>query len=183
MTSNAHQTNAPIVQMYRVGMEIIPGIAESVSSASQYLHSVIPLLDVQAALAGDPKGMRETLALCDDLHEALRRMTETLNHCAGAVIATAEDFRRTDEDAARDYQQMDKRLKNGEPPAAVEVTPIDNSDAPGATEVTYDHEHGSPQQHEHHVETTPAPEEVPTAEEEQEEHDDRLEQPPTVEAR
>lgn len=147
----------PIEAMYRAGKITIPGVAEKVSGVAQSLHGTIPTFDVQAALAGDPAGLRATLSMCGELHEALRQMTVTLNNCAGAVVATADDFRRTDEGAARDFERMDPNLRSSSPTEAVEVPGIDDPSAPGATEVSYDDEHGSGKDHEEHIEPTPPP--------------------------
>lgn len=176
------RVEAPIELMYRAGMETIPGIAGEVSSALQSLHISIPTLNVQTALAGEPAGMRQTQILCDDLHEALRRLTISLNNCASAVVATAADYVRTDEGAAADLRRMDPTARLDEAPQATEVTPIDNSEDRGATKVTYD-DNSPTKEHEQHIEPTPPPPDVPTADENQQEHDDRIDQEERVEPR
>ncbi|ADD41667.1 hypothetical protein [Stackebrandtia nassauensis] len=174
MNEGPAQTVTPIERMYRAGKELIPGVATKVSGAAQSLQLACPAIDVQTALAGDPKGMRSILELCEELHDALGRLTVSLNNCASAVVTAADDFVATDERAARDVRSVDAELRSAVPTPAVEVSEIDDHSAPGATVETVPSDESPSKTHEKHIDSTPAPEDLPTAEENQRERDERI---------
>lgn len=173
MNTAAEETATPIERMYRAGKLAIPDVAGKVSGAVQSLQSAAQNVNVQTALAGDPKGMRNTLELCEELHAALRSLTASLNNCAEAVIAAADDFARTDERAARDLGRVDDELRDAATTQAVEVTELDDLSSPGATK-TEAPDNSPTKTYETHIESTPAPEHVPTVEENRQERDDRI---------
>lgn len=162
----------PIELMYRAGRDAIPTRAAQVSVCTEYVRDAISTFDVQSALAGEPAIMRDALTVCGELHEALRRVTSSLSNCANVVIATADDFRRTDEQAERDFRRMDPTIKKDAPTPAVVLPQIDDPGRPGATAGSRD-VGGAPLPTGHHIDPTPQPE-VPTADANQEQRDDRI---------
>lgn len=119
--------------MYRAGREEIPTEAEQISKISRDLYDVIDIVNVESAHAGDPKILVDMLTVGGDLYDVLRSAITSLNNCATAVIATADDFRRTDDDAARDYAAMDDSLKGSQPLPSSAPPEIKDPEAEGAT--------------------------------------------------
>lgn len=149
---------SPLELMYRSGRVTIPNIATDVSTIANALDSVKCTLDVQAAHAGEPPVIVDALTVCWDVHNALRRMVSSMNNAAAAVIASADDFRRTDNDAAQDFRRMDPSLRRGDPGEAPEVAPSTNPESPGATDYS-DYDDAAPTKGDgEYVEPTPAPE-------------------------
>ena len=130
----ADQIQSPMHAMYRAGKQDIPAEAELLSSIGFRLHDALEQLDVQSALAGDPALMTSMLKVGGDVFDVMRSAVISLNNCAEAVIATADDFRATDEQAAADYDHLNAGLKNtggtsyGAPPALPDLA------EPGATQ-------------------------------------------------
>lgn len=177
MRDGPGETATPIERMYRAGKIAIPGVAGKVSGTAQSLQLAAQKVNVQTALAGDPRGMRDLLEQCEDLHGFLRGLTESLNDCAEAVVGAGEEFARTDQQAARDLESLDDDLRDGDVPTAVEVAEIDDMSAPGATEVSAP-DNSPTKTYETHIDSTPAPEHVPTVEENQRDRDARVDDVP-----
>lgn len=124
--------------MYAAGKKHIPDTADRLAAVAAHLHQHLQVFDQQAALAGDPAVMRTMLRVGGEVYDVLRGGVTSLNNCALAVIATAEDFVRTDEDARDDYRRMDatldgQSLKDLPTPGPAEPPPpLENPEAPGA---------------------------------------------------
>jgi hypothetical protein len=156
-------------RMYRAGREEIPAEAEHISKISWDLFDVIDIVNVEAAHAGDPKILVDMLTVGGDLYDVLRSAITSLNNCATAVIATADDFRQTDSDAADDYDKMDKSLKDSQPLPSYESPEMKDPEAEGATTtVGGDDGHVPPEEVE--VPSTEGPEQKP--EEDKQDHQD-----------
>lgn len=127
------EINSNMEAMYRAGREEIPAEAEHIRKISRELYDVIDIVNVESAHAGDPKILVDMLTIGGDLYDVLRSAVTSLNNCATAVIATADDFRRTDDDAARDYAAMDDSLKGSQPPPVSAPPEMNDPEAEGAT--------------------------------------------------
>ena len=123
-----------IERMYNAGKHDIPNAAVKLSTISGYLYDYLETFNRQSALAGDPSIMTSMLQVGGDLYDVLRGGVTSLNNCADALIKTADDFVRTDEDARDDYRDMDKKLKDAPNPDDTLVPPeLKDPEAPGAT--------------------------------------------------
>jgi hypothetical protein len=123
-----------IERMYRAGKTDIPNAADKLSGISTLLYNHLQTFNGQAALAGDPAIMRSMLQVGGDLYDVLRDGVTSLNNCAGAVIKTADDYVRTDEDARRDFRAMDPDIKGAPLPTDAAPPPVlTDPEAPGAT--------------------------------------------------
>jgi hypothetical protein len=123
-----------IERMYRAGKTDIPNAADRLSRISTLLFQHLQTLNGQAALAGDPAIMRSMLEVGGDLYDVLRGGVVSLNHCASAVIKTADDYVRTDADARRDFARLDPDLKGAPLPHGATPPPeLRDPEAPGAT--------------------------------------------------
>lgn len=129
----AKEMGSDLEAMYRAGKQDIPEEAAHVSKISGDLYDVIDTFNVQSALAGDPKIMVDMLTVAGDLYDVLRAAVTSLNNCSAAVIATADDFRKTDQNAARDYANMGNWLKELTPTPATPPPEVKNPEAPGAS--------------------------------------------------
>jgi hypothetical protein len=122
-----------IERMYYAGKHDIPNAADELSTIASRLYHHLVTFNKQSALAGDPAIMTSMLQVGGDLYDVLRGGVTSLNNCAGALIKTADDFVRTDEDARDDYRQMDGKLKNAPLPTEATTTPeLTDPEAPGA---------------------------------------------------
>ncbi|WP_154402584.1 hypothetical protein [Nocardioides speluncae] len=156
-------------RLYRAGREEIPQEAEHIQTISRDLFDVIDIVNVQSARAGDPAILVDMLTIGGDLYDVLRDAVTSLNNCAAAVIATADDFRRTDEDAASDYDKMSDSLKGSQPLPVSAPPEIKDPEAEGATTVVGgDDGHVPPEEVE--VESTPDPTKTP--DEDKQDHED-----------
>jgi hypothetical protein len=123
-----------IERMYNAGKHDIPNAADELSTISSRLHNHLVTFNKQAALAGDPAIMTSMLQVGGDLYDVLRGGVVSLNNCASALIKTADDFVRTDEDARDDYRKMDGKLRDApEHAGAIEPPELKDPEAPGAT--------------------------------------------------
>jgi hypothetical protein len=123
-----------IERMYNAGKNDIPNAAYKLSGISGHLYDHLQTFNKQAALAGDPAIMTSMLQVGGDLYDVLRDGVTSLNNCADALIRTADDFVRTDEDARDDYRNMDKDLKDAPLPEDKVVPPeLKDPEEPGAT--------------------------------------------------
>ena len=123
-----------IERMYVAGKKDMPQAAETLSGISIRLYEHIQVFNKQSALAGDPAIMTSMLQVGGDLYDVLRGGVVSLNNCGHALIRTADDFVRTDEDARDEYRTMDASVKNLPLPTDA-IVPLENKDpeAPGAT--------------------------------------------------
>lgn len=156
----------PIERMYRAGRQEIPDAARSVSRAANRVSTPTSVCNVQAAKAGDPGLMRDMLAVLGEVHTALRRATISLNGCAAAMVATADDFVANDDQARQDADALRDRLRHGDVPQAHVPPPIGDPAAPGATqEIWPDYlRPGIPLENQSHTvvhESTPGPQSTP----------------------
>ena len=121
-------------RMYNAGKNDIPNAAVKLSTITGHLYEHLEAFNKQAALAGDPAIMTSMLQVGGDLYDVLRGGVVSLNNCADALIRTADEFVRTDEDARDDYRNMDKDLKDDPLPEDKHVPPeLKDPEAPGAT--------------------------------------------------
>lgn len=153
----AKEVSSDLEAMYVAGKQDIPDEAAHIAKITGHLNGVMDTFNTQSANAGDPQIMVDMLTVGGDLYDVLRLAVKSLNNCATAVIATADDFRKTDENAARDYGAMADWLKTANPPPAAPPPEIKNPEAPGAT-TTIDSPSGP---HEVDVESTPDPTSTP----------------------
>jgi hypothetical protein len=154
--------------MYRAGRVEIPAEAEHISTISWDLYDVIDTLNVQSAYAGDPEILVDMLTVGGDLYDVLGSAIKSLNNCAEAVIATADDFRRTDDDAARDYANMNGALKGQQPSPEYGPPEIKDPEKEGAT-TTIGGDDGKVPPRDEEVESTPDPTKTP--EQDKQEHE------------
>lgn len=105
-----------IERMYRAGRLDMPAAAERLRGVVDHLRGHIGSFDVQSALAGDPQIMRTMLQVAADVHGVLVKSVDTTYDAALAVIATADDFVATDEQARADYATMDDRVREAPAP-------------------------------------------------------------------
>jgi hypothetical protein len=120
--------------MYNAAKHDIPNAADKLSTIASRLHDHLVTFNKQAALAGDPAIMTSMLQVGGDLYDVLRGGVVSLNNCSGALIKTADDFVRTDEDARNDYRTMDGKLKSDPLPYGASTPPeLKDPEAPGAT--------------------------------------------------
>lgn len=124
-------------RMYNAGKFDIPNAADRLDTITTHLYTHLQTFNEQAALAGDPAIMRSMLQVGGDLYGVLRGGITSLNNCAEALIKTADDFVRTDQDARDDYREMDGRLKNAPLPTGEKPPPaLTDPGAPGSTSPT-----------------------------------------------
>lgn len=183
MNDRRGETSTSMERMLVAGKITIPGAARTVSGAAQSLHVASRSVDVQTALAGDPKGMRDTLEVCEELQAVLGRLTESLNNCATAVVDAAEDYAATDERAKRDLSRVEDELREFAVPTYFEVAEPGDLSAPGATQVSAS-DNSPTKTYETHIDSTPAPDHIPTVEENQRDRDERIDDvaPPEMES-
>ena len=137
MSAVADQVDLNIEFMYQAAKELIPDKADRLAEITKRLGHYLPGLDTQAALAGDPAVLSNLLKVADGTFDALRVGVQSLNNAAEAVLATAKDFARSDDDARRDFKDMDATL-DGVPLVSVgggsAPVPAENGDIsqPGA---------------------------------------------------
>lgn len=123
-----------IERMYRAGKTDIPNAADRLSGISSTFYDALQTLDQQAALAGDPRFLRTMLRVGGDLYDVLRGGVDSLNNCALAVVRTADDYVKVDDDARADFAAMDDGLRDKQQPDPSDVPPeITDPEAPGST--------------------------------------------------
>ncbi len=121
-------------RMYHAGKVDVPHAADRLDTIATRLYEHLQTFNQQAALAGDPAIMRSMLQVGGDVYDVLRGGVTSLNNCALALIQTADDFRRTDQDAKDDFQTMDEQLKNmGTPTGETPPPALLDPEAPGST--------------------------------------------------
>ena len=106
----ADKVDLDIEYMYAAAKEHIPDKADHLAEIAKRLHHHVQALDVQAANAGDPAVLRNLLEVAGVTYGELRIGVKSLNNAAAAVLATANDFVRTDEDARADFNRIDATL-------------------------------------------------------------------------
>lgn len=146
-------------RMYRAGRHDIPDTAYDTMRVSFDLYDSLDDFNVQAALAGDPAIMRSMLTVAGDLYEALRMAVLTLNNCAAAVIATANDYAQSDEQAKADFERLDRSLKDWSSSPSAPPPEIKDPEAPGAstTVTTGEDNRGEPIEKDKTIPSTPQP--------------------------
>lgn len=153
----AKEMSTDLEAMYRAGKVDIPEESAHIAKISGNLHGVIDTFNVQSANAGDPTIMVDMLTVAGDLYDVLRAAVTSLNNCSTAVIATANDFRDNDAEAARDFANMDKWLKEMTPTPSAPPPEIKDPEGEGAS-TTVDSPSGP---HEVDIESTPDPTSTP----------------------
>ena len=139
MSTVADQVDLNIEYMYQAAKQLIPDKADRLAEITKRLGHYLSGLDTQAAQAGDPAVLRNLLKVGDETFGALRIGVQSLNNAAEAVLATAQELARSDDDARRDFNHMDASL-DGVPLVSVGAgsAPVaaDNGDLsqPGATD-------------------------------------------------
>lgn len=135
----AAEVDLNIEYMYQAANELIPDKADHLAEITKRLGHHLQALDGYAAAAGDPAVLRNLLTAADQTYDALRVGVQSLNNASEAVRATAEDLRRSDADARRDFRNMNATLGDTplqdvrNPPA--EVPPdLGDPSVPGAPE-------------------------------------------------
>lgn len=124
-----------IERLYRAGKHDIPNAADHLSGITGKLYTHLQSFNEQSALAGDPAIMRAMLRVGDDLYDVLWGGVGSLNNCAGAVIKTADEYRRTDEDAREDFRAMDRDLRDDPLPTDADIPPpLGDAENPGYSE-------------------------------------------------
>lgn len=119
--------------MYRAGKRDIPHKAAELARAAEKLGRHLETLNWQSGLAGDPAALRHLLHVGDAVYEGLADAVVACNHAALCVIATADDYRRTDDQAAADYARLGNGLKTADVPQARLPDDLGNLGAPGVT--------------------------------------------------
>jgi hypothetical protein len=104
-------TNAPLKKMYLAGKKLIPEYAETAAGANNWLSAGLKTFDEQCALAGDPKLGKTLLEIGETVYRELHKTVLSMNASALAVVATADDFVRTDEDARSDLDDVRRELE------------------------------------------------------------------------
>lgn len=184
----AEKVDLGIEFMYQAGKELIPDKADALAALAKKASQHIQEFNVQTSLAGDPPMMTNLLKVGGDIYDALCVGVKSLNAAATAVIATADDFVKHDDDARRDFEKMDARLdgislKETPQPGPTEVPPdIGEPEDEGATP-TGPREGGHPSQPGSGSTPTPEPEkpEVDAGEREENEQESETENPPKPE--
>jgi len=125
------EVRAPLEAMYRAGKLDIPAEADLVSTISDRLYDALHSFDGQSALAGDPKVMTSMLRIGGEVYEVMRDTLRSLDHCAAAIIATADDFVAHDQQAADDYSHLGQGLKTADVPTHTLPPPLPDLAAPG----------------------------------------------------
>lgn len=124
----------PIERMYRAGKEYIPDQAQRLAIMDGHLRSGMSAVNTFSAQLGDPAVMTQMLGVCDMVHAALRRGVISLNDCALAMIATADDFVASDTQALTDFSALSEDLVDGPPRQASEPPVGIPAEDEGATE-------------------------------------------------
>lgn len=119
--------------MYHAGKKDIPAEGRHAERISNHLYDILSSLDLQSAMAGDPALMTSMLRVGGDVYDVVRGAVKAIDHCASAVIKTADDFRTHDQQAARDYQALSDDLKHTRIPTHQQSPELADPEAPGST--------------------------------------------------
>lgn len=106
----ADKVDLDLEYMYVAGKQIFPDTADEVAATAKNLFHHIEAFNEQSALAGDPSFMTSLLKVAGEAYDALRGGVVSLNNAGVAVVLTANDFKRNDEDAREDFKKIDARL-------------------------------------------------------------------------
>lgn len=164
--------DTPIEIMYKAAKVEIPAEADHVTRIANKLQASLTILNQEASRAGDPAAMVSMLHVGGDMHVVLSGAATTMDNCALALKATADDYVATDDQARADYNAMSDSLKNGEIPTH-DPAPLDNPEAPGY-EVNVPPYAGPPGTT-HHVD--PAEDPTPPSEDQEDRGDGSEDQP------
>lgn len=96
--------------MYAAGKVYIPDTADDLYKITKRLHAHMTTFNEQSALAGDPAGMVNLLTVVEECYRVLQPAVTTLNNMASAVIKTADDFVRTDDEARTEFNNMNAQV-------------------------------------------------------------------------
>lgn len=125
---------ADIGRMYWAATKAIPDKADDVAAVAKHLAAGLEDLNVQAALAGDPRATTVALDIGSDVHAVLRQAVGSLNHGATAVLNTAKDYELHDQRAKEDLAALGLRLPDvADPHPAGPGAALPDVAAPGAT--------------------------------------------------
>ncbi|NHA01443.1 hypothetical protein G5V59_20825 [Nocardioides sp. W3-2-3] len=125
---------ADIGRMYWAATKALPDQADLISAVAKSLAMGLDTLNVQAALAGDSPALTGALSIGGDVHAVLRSAVISLNNAAQAVLATAADYARTDDEAREDLHRLGLRLPSVADPSPASAGPaLPDLAAPGAT--------------------------------------------------
>ncbi|GAB2981546.1 hypothetical protein [Nocardioides montaniterrae] len=102
--------DTPIAALYKAGKIYVPQAAATLSAAASAIGGPVATLDLGAAAAGDPAVMRDALAVLSQVSAAASAGTRSLNDAALALVATADDFVRTDTSVARQAHDLQRAL-------------------------------------------------------------------------
>ena len=111
---------APLRDMYRAGQVEIPHEARRISGVAQVLGGLIETFTEQSLLTGNPAVLTSLIDVCTQVHAEMASVVPSLDNAALAVVATANDFVRVDEDARAASERLDDRLRD---PANVPSSP------------------------------------------------------------
>lgn len=124
---------APLKDMYRAGRFEIPHEAQRLSGVGGVLGDLIQELSEQSMLVGNPALFTTLIGVCSEVHDEMAAAVPSLNNAALAVVATAQDFERTDQDVESASELLKKRLTHGEVPIAPTPTPVPEPPRTGPT--------------------------------------------------
>jgi hypothetical protein len=128
------QIDSPIEAMYVAGKQDIPAEAELVARISTAMHGSLQQLDAQSALAGDPQVFTSMLTVAGEVYDVMRVALLDLDHCAAAIIATADDFVQHDSQAADDFRLLGSGLRDLPVPTHTAPPPLESPGDPGAVD-------------------------------------------------
>jgi len=112
---------AEVEALYRAGKELIPEKAQIVADTAGTLSDSLGAWQGQAFGAGNPHSLTVAMAMNEELYTLMRRAVQLLNDMSIALVAVADRFIHTDDQAAAAAQQLQALVQ--EPLTTVEVPP------------------------------------------------------------
>ena len=103
-----------------------PDKAAQTSEVASLLSMQTQRLNVESALAGEPKILTDALQFCGDVYLGLRTLVDALNYCSTGLIAMVDTYRGSDEEAAAAFNLVDATLTQGDPALATVPPDIGN---------------------------------------------------------
>jgi len=109
MGLHGKELGAELGNIYKMGKEVLPGVADDYGKAWANTPVVVSVTTRRGGGLGDDPGAKMD-ALLDKLNKATRDTEDALRDVAQALVWTADDYKFTDDAARQEFERKKRQV-------------------------------------------------------------------------